>query len=128
MYIGAGVTSVWGNSRFPLGPLSNNGIIINSLPRLECVSNSSLSGQELGTITTPDGVILHPGEQHGDFLRLHNPFRIPGALRFEPIDLHHMNLPLSSSDQGIYTCSIPDSNGRIYSFNVGFYTMDFNGE
>lgn len=96
---------------------------------MECVSNSSRTGRELlGTCITPGGVVLHPGDKHGD-LELRNSFTIPGFLRFEtsPVNYTH-GLPLQTSDQGIYTCSIPDNNGVIFSFNVGFYTEDFNGE
>ena len=69
----------------------------------DCVSNSSQSG--VGTITPPDGVDL-------SVLIIH-PFK---------------RSPLRDSDQGIYTCTIPDSNGHNIFLNVGLYPPGFNGE
>ena len=79
----------------------------------DCVSNSSQSG--VGTITAPDGVDLSA-------LIIH-PFNRPGVIRFRTGEL-----PLRDSDQGIYTCTIPDSNGYNISLNVGLYPPGFNGE
>ena len=97
------------------GPINNNGLIISANDRLlfDCVSNSSQSG--VGTITPPDGVDL-------SVLIIH-PFNRPGVIRFRTREL-----PLQHSDQGIYTCTIPDSNGRNISLNVGLYPPGFNGE
>ena len=84
------------------------------------MSNSSESG--VGTITTPHGDTLSPPHDANGW-RLVNPFSRPGALRF-----FARGSPLTASDQGIYTCTIPDSNGHSISLNVGLYPPGFNGE
>ena len=86
---------------------ANDGLVF------DCVSNSSQSG--VGTITAPDDVDL-------SVLTIY-PFNRPGVIRFRTREL-----PLQDSDQGIYTCTIPDSNGRNISLNVGLYPPGFNGE
>ena len=35
---------------------------------------------------------------------------------------------LSTSEQGIYTCHMPDSTGRNIDVNVGIYSGDYNSE
>ena len=96
------------------GPINNNGLISANYGLLfDCVSNSSQSG--VGTITAPDGVDL-------SVLIIH-PYNRPGVIRFRTL-----GLPLQDPDQGIYTCTIPDSNGYNISLNVGLYPPGFNGE
>ena len=52
------------------------------------------------------------------------PYYRPGLVQFRTQN----NSPFPTTDQGIYTCDIPDSNGRVISLNVGLYPRDFNGE
>ena len=90
--------------------------------RLECVSNSSQSG--VGMITGLDGNAL-PFDTMTGVLRLTNPFSRPGLLR-----LQTRTAPSSLPDthQGIYTCTIPDSDDNQVVINVGLYPSGFNGE
>ena len=53
---------------------------------------------------------------------LTNPFSRPGVILLRTWDI------LTSSEQGIFTCTIPDDNGNQISLNVGLYPHGFNGE
>ena len=106
------------------GPIANNGLVVSASDgglRLECVSSSSNS--RVGMVTTPDGTMLSFGDNAGA-LRLYNPFRRPGVLRLQT----KSGMSMAASDQGIYTCTIPDSNGNTFVFNVGLYPNGFNGK
>ena len=87
------------------------------------MSNSSQPGVE-ATITTYAGVILPPKNDGGGW-RLRYPSTRPGAVRFLRTPPPS---PLPASDQGIYTCTIPDSTGQNIVLNVGLYPPDFSGE
>ena len=97
-------------------PIDKNGLIISSDDGLvfDCVSNSSRSG--IASITAPDGVSLSG--------RAVYPYNRPGLVRFRTQN----NSPFPATDQGIYSCNIPDSNGHSISLNVGLYPPGFNGE
>ena len=74
-------------------------------------------------VTTRNGTILNINSNAGA-LRLYNPSSRPGVLR-----LHTRGgMSMTASDQGIYTCTIPDSNDNTFVFNVGLYPNDFNGK
>ena len=75
------------------------------------------------TITTSAGDILQP-ESTGGGWRLRYPSTQPGAVRL----LRYPPGPLPASDQGIYTCTIPDSTGQNIVLNVGLYPANFSGE
>ena len=38
------------------------------------------------------------------------------------------NVDIGSTNQGIYTCRIPDENGRTVDINVGIYSNDIHCE
>ena len=88
--------------------------------RLECVSSQS----EEGTITGRDGNTIHLGET--GVWRLTNPFNRPGVLRL--LTHNAQSSPITADDQGIYTCTVPDSNGGQIVINAGLYPSGFNGE
>ena len=71
--------------------------------RLESVSNSSRD--EVGMITGRDGNTIPLGDT--GIWRLTNPFNRPGVLRL----LTNTQSSITAADQGIYTCTVPDSNG-----------------
>ena len=87
--------------------------------RLECVSSQS----EEGVITERDGNTIPLGET--GVWRLTNPFRRPGVLR---LYTHSTQSPITAADQGIYTCTVPDSNGGQVVINIGLYPSGFNSE
>ena len=84
----------------------------------------------VGSITTPDGTILTPALATTSTLTLTNPFGRPGVLRLRSVDgtSQRQPGPLPASAQGVYTFTIPDSNGDVISLNVGLYPPGFNGE
>ena len=51
-----------------------------------------------------------------------NPSSRPGVLRV------WVNGRLSSGDQGVYSCTIPDFNGVLITINVGLYPNGYQGE
>ena len=111
--------------RISPGPIANNGLkIIDSGDKhlvIDFVSNSSQSG--VGNITIPNGTILTPYATIGALFFI-SPFDRPGVLRLRQTSY----LPFTVTYQGIYTCTIPDSNGIDISLNVGVYLPGFNGK
>ena len=103
-------------------PIANNGLIVSASDglRLECVSNSSHSG--VGNITLPNGTTLPVNAFSGVWQSI-VPYNRPGTVRFKTI----LTSSISVSDQGIYTCTISDSNENLLIFNVGLYPYGFNG-
>ena len=87
--------------------------------KLECASSSSQSG--VGNITTPTGSIMPHDQGSSSVWNLNNPHNRPGLLRLRTQSM------LQASLQGIYTCTISDSNGRNISINVGLYPPNFSG-
>ena len=88
--------------------------------RLECVSSQA----EEGVITGREGNTIPLGDT--GVWRLTNPFRRPGVLR---LLTHYAQLsPITTADQGIHTCTLPDGNGGQVVINVGLYPSGFNGE
>ena len=80
-----------------------------------CVSNSSQS--DVGEITGLDGNTLTSGSGW----HVNNALNVPGFIRAT-------NAAFTVVDQGIYTCTIRDSNDNVMVFNVGLYPTAFNGE
>ena len=92
--------------------------------RFFCVSNSSQRG--VGTITASNGDTLDTG--HTGIWNVGYYNSRPGVQRFQNTIVSYVPMLLTPSDQGIYTCTIPDDNGNDFIFNVGLYPIDFNGE
>ena len=74
-------------------------------------------------ITGCDGNTIPLGET--GVWRLTNPFNRPGVLR---LLTHSTQSPINATDQGIYTCTLPDSRDGQVDINVGIYPSGFNGE
>ena len=92
--------------------------------KLYCVSNSSQSG--VGTITASNGDMFNTGIN--GIWRVFNPGNRPGFLRLQNRIPSGGPILLTTSDQGIYTCIIPDDEGNDIILNVGLYPNDFNGK
>ena len=124
-FTGAGIYAVVA-APDSIGPIDNNGLIIatNSSPSLlfECASNFSQS--HVGVITGTDASELNNGDPlfRGGTWTVVNPFFRPGVLRIRA------NGVLSPSDQGVYSCTIPDDNGAIFIINVGLYPSGYQSE
>ena len=96
--------------------------------RLECISNMSESW-DFGIIINNDGFdYLIDGhfmfDYHEFSWKVVNPFRRPGVIRLQT----RAGESMTHFEQGIYTCNIPDSNGRRFVFNVGLYPNGFSGK
>ena len=100
------------------GPIPNNGVIVSGREGLvlECVSNSSQYG--MGTLTAADETTLSPTTHHNSW-SLSSPS--PGVLTVEASE------SIPASQQGIYTCNMPDSNGNTVELSVGIYPNGFKG-
>ena len=92
---------------------ASNGLV------LECFS----SQLEEGTITGRDGNTIPLGVT--GVWNLTNPFNRPGVLRLQT---HNVQSLITAAEQGIYTCTVPDSNGGQIVINVGLYPSGFIGE
>ena len=99
-------------------PVANNGLIVSASDGLllDFVSNSSQSG--VGIITGLDGNTLPTGDSGVWNVS----FSGPGVIRLQTV------FSLTAADQGVYTCTIPDSNDNRLIFNVGLYSSGFMGE
>ena len=123
---GAGIYAAVAATQYDDRPIANNGLIIarDSGTRLEfdCVSNSSQSG--VGVITGRNGTTLMDGAAlaGGGTWQVINPSSRPGVLRARA------RSAVTSGDQGIYTCTIPDDSGNGIAINVGLYPSGFSGE
>ena len=110
---------------FEPGPIANNSLIVSGIEglRLECISNLSWA-EQVGIITDNHGFEYFIGDNHGFLWRVVNPSRRPGVLRLQT----RFGSSMTASDQGIYTCTIPDSDNNTFVFNVGLYPNGFNGK
>ena len=94
--------------------------------RLECVSNISQLLSAVGKVSLPNGtslsVLLTDNYTRTGVWILSIPYYRPGVLRFQT--KHESSIDVS--DQGIYTCTIPDSNGKDHDVNVGLYPYGFH--
>ena len=116
--IGAGIYSTRGVPRYVHRPIANNGLIVsgsNDEQRLYCVSSQSA----LGVITGLDGNTLPMGSS--GIWTVNSPSSRPGVLQLRTVSL-------TAADQGIYTCTVPDSNDNQIVINVGLYPTGFSGE
>ena len=119
---GAGIHSVFAAPGYESHPIANNGVIVarsvTSGDRIQfaCISNSSHTG--VGEISGQDGRALN---NSGDVRAIVSPSSQPGFVRFRAIN------DFTVGEQGIYTCTIPDSNGNNSVINVGLYPNGFDG-
>ena len=103
-------------------PIANNGLIVGGSDGFlfDCISNSSQS--RVGTITALDGSVLPTGSDQSTLTAEH-PFNRPGIVR-----LQATAALITTINQSIYTCTIPDSNGNQFVINVGVYPNGFSSE
>ena len=124
IHAGAGIYSSIASGGYDNRAITNNGMIIvdsratsGDFLRFECVSNSSRTG--VGEITGRDGNTLTTG---GIWTIRQSPGVRPGLIRVG------VRSEFTASDQGIYTCTIPDANSNNIAINFGLYPNGFNGE
>ena len=118
---GAGIYGIRAAPQFKSRPIANNELILSASDNsfsVNFMSNSSQSG--VGVVTVSDGRTVSSGDRIGIW-EVYNRAGRPGELRLQTYR------PLSSTSQGIYTVTIPDSNNNTFILNVGVYPYDFNG-
>ena len=103
-------------------PIANNGLIVGGSNGIlfDCISNSIQS--DVGMIAGLDGSILPTGSDQSTLTAEH-PFDRPGIVRLQATAAQ-----ITTTNQGIYTCTIPDSNGKQFVINVGLYPTGFSSE
>ena len=106
--------------------LPNNGIVL-SVTSLELLCISSFAAADGYQFVDLYSIIRIAAS--GDFRLSTPPLLVctfgtnwPGVLWIYNYDL------LTSADQGVYTCRMPDVTGNILDLNFGFYPPGFNGE
>ena len=61
-----------------------------------------------------------------------DPFEITVGSNSDPgsvvIETPAVNIPLSQSDEGVYTCIIPDEVEEVHYLHIGVYLNGFNSE
>lgn len=100
------------------GLIPNNTVILTDnfgqIPRLQCISGAMQPN--VGQWLAPSGMDIT--------FSANDPFDITVGDQSDPgyldVSLHSGRI-LTISDQGVYTCSIPDENGTTSSLNVGIY-------
>ena len=127
---GAGMFVVTGDGSVPTGVLPNNGIVIarddvTSGNRIRVQCRSGLTDFEVGQFVDLDGTSHDVPGTTGVF-SLQRSGTQPGTLQFfnrvgnEPA--------LTTGDNGVYTCRIPDESGTMVDVNIGVYVNGFNSK
>ena len=118
---------VTGDGSVPTGVLPNNGLVIartsGTSISFQCRSGSTMTG--VGQLVVLDGNTFNTGQSTGVFsvASIGNPVQ-PGS-----IQIHNRanNEPaLTTADEGVYTCRIPDETGGDVDVNIGVYRNGFN--
>ena len=106
------------------GSLPNNGLVIVSTGiqvyrlRVFCRSDSMIEpvGEFIGTngitVTTNEFFVVERAQ--------------PGEITL--VNFVNNQTALTSNEQGVYTCRIPDSVNIVRNINIGIYPPGFNGE
>ena len=118
MWLGAGFYVTAGQRALP-----NNSLIVadayNRISEFRCLSGSSRS--EVGQLLNPAGKDITLVDNDHFLVRRGGVFD-PGLVHIRRI------VPLSSEEQGVYTCRIPDENGAGVDVNVGLYLKELAGK
>lgn len=108
----------------PSGPeaLPENAVIsagsLQYIPDFMCLSGTNMSN--VGQLIGVDGLdITH---RAGDNLHI----QLGNATSPGMVKVFHSRM--SSAQQGVYTCRLPDETGDTADFNIGLYMESFNGK
>ena len=104
-------------------PASNNSVLLadrnNQIGTISCSSGSRSSG--IGQWLAPNGAVV---PQSGSLLSIvHGGGSYPAYVGLQL----RANQSLSASEEGIYTCVIPDVTGIQRTLHVGIYRYGYNG-
>ena len=126
---GAGIYVNTGDDTVPTGVLPNNSIVIartaGTRIAWQCRSGSTMTG--VGQLVALDGNTFNTGQSTGVFsiASIGNPVQ-PGSVLFRN---HANNEPaLTTADEGVYSCRIPDETGNEVDVNIGVYKNGFNSK
>ena len=125
-FIGAGIHVIIGLP--PIGSQPNNGLVrpivsASTFPeacrlRFFCRTDSTVTN--LGELIGPGGTAI----TSSDVFEI-NTDRIDGELQVQNFVSSNN---VTSSEQGVYTCRIPQQSGEIREINIGIYPTAFNCE
>ncbi len=105
-------------------PVSNNSILLadrnNQIGTIYCSTGFQING--IGQWLAPSGAaITQSGSSSFSMIRGGGNFPAYVGLQLRA------NHSLSSVDEGIYTCTIPDENGIQKTLHIGIYRYGFHG-
>ena len=89
--------------------------------QLWCYTNSS--SRNVGSFTFPNGAVLTSHSGAAKIYRHNNGVIV---LRYRVSQLH--SFTLSPDAIGIYTCTMPDSEGNLLQEHIGLYNEGFNSK
>ena len=118
--VGAGIYVEIGDGGVPLGALPNNSLIIALSPietvRLQFFCSSTSMSSDVG-------VLIGPVTSLAEFFNI-------STLQVGTLEVVNNDIlsSLTSMEQGIYTCRIPNSVGAMVDVNVGIYPSGFNSK
>ena len=107
-------------------PLQNNSIVQGTtdfIGSIHCMSSSR--DIAIGQWYYPNGLKLDSQSNNGTFIVVYG----GGADSSSYVTLQQVNgTVLSPSEEGVYTCEMPDHNGAIQTLHVGIYGSNFFGK
>ena len=123
---------IYGDGSVPTGVLPNNGIVIarnvTSGERIwfQCRSGSTEIG--VGQLVDLDGNSFAIGNNTGLFIveQIGDGLGRPGSLQFR--NRVGSDPTLTASDEGVYSCRIPDETGSDVDVNIGVYRNGFSSK
>ena len=111
-----------GDGSVPTGVLPNNSIVITQPSGnffIQCRSGSTMT--DVGQFVGLSGNTFNIGETFGAF-RVGTFGTHPGTV------ILRNNGALTTADNGVYSCHIPDESGMMVDVNIGVYVNGFNSE
>ena len=109
-----------------VGLLSNNSILTanenGTVPMIQCISSTTVPN--IGQWIAPNGEDITYGSVTDPFDVTVGDSNNPGVVIIAPSSGHF----LTSSFDGVYTCSIPDKSGMVKNIHIGIYPYDFSSK
>lgn len=104
-------------------PAINNSVLLadrdGQTGTIYCSSGSRTNG--IGQWSAPNGVVI--AQNSGSLSVVRGGGNFPAYVGLQL----RVNQSLSQSDEGVYTCTIPDENGIQRTLHVGLYRYGFYG-
>ena len=94
--------------------------------QMYCCSNSTSSN--VGSFTFPDGVVRSSNYWNADIDRFSWSSSYSGCIELDFSYYYYYSFSLSSSYDGVYTCTIPDSAGNSLQEYIGLYDESFSSK